>query len=131
GGGISARVCLFLSDDEPPDPEPTVAEPAQPSPSESQGEASEQPSDRASDDDAPCEAHVLAVCGGAGRGSYEENEPPRFTMTISHEGDELCDASVGTDEQSFVVEDADGEFVFSTRACQVDPQSQVVEMEPG
>src|SRR5699024_9174979 len=28
-------------------------------------------------------------------------------------------------------EDADGEFVFSTRACQVDPQSQVVEMEPG
>jgi len=131
GWGISALVGLFLSDDDSPDPEPTVAESAQPSPSESQDEASEQPSDKASDDDAPCEPDVLAVSGATDQESYDENEQPKFTMTISHEGDELCDASVGTDEQSFVVEDADGEFVFSTRACQVDPQSQVVEMEPG
>ena len=52
-------------------------------------------------------------------------------MTITHDGDELCDASLGTDEQNFMVEDAEGQYVFSTRACQVEPQSQVVEMEPG
>src|SRR5690625_3044813 len=52
-------------------------------------------------------------------------------MEATHDGDVVCDASLGSDQQNFVVEDADGEFVFSTRACQVDPQSQVVEMEPG
>jgi len=130
--GISALVGLFLPDDDAPDPEPTVAESAQPSPSKSQHEASAQPSDEASDDDAAaCEPEVLAISGATDQESYDDNEQPEFKMTISHEGDELCDASVGSDEQSFIVEDADGEFVFSTRACQVDPQSQVVEMEPG
>lgn len=138
GWGIWALVGLFLPDDESPDPEPTVAESAEPSPSESKDaaseskdEASEDPSDEASDDAAACEPDVLAVSGATDQESYDENEQPKFTMTILQEGDELCDASVGSDEQSFVVEDADGEFVFSTKACQVDPQSQVVEMEPG
>lgn len=131
GWGISALVGQFLPDDDSPEPEATVAESAQPSPSEPKNETSPAPSEQASDDVAACESDVLAVSGATDQESYAEDEQPKFTMTISHEGDELCDASVGSDEQSFVVEDADGDFVFSTRACQVDPQSQVVEMEPG
>lgn len=125
GWGIWALVGLFSPDDEEstPTPEPTVSE-------------STQPSEPSSDDDSEqaadgCDPEVLSLAGATDQDAYPEGEFPTFSMTISHEGDELCDAAVGSDQQSFVVEDADGEFVFSTRACQVDPQSQVVEMEPG
>lgn len=127
GWGIWALVGLFLPDEEaaPPEPEPTVSESAEPSPSAS-------PSDEESEEAASaCDPEALALTGSTDQDSYAEEEFPTFTMTISHDGDELCDAAVGPDEQNFVVEDADGEFVFSTRSCQVEPQSQVVEMEPG
>lgn len=126
GWGIWALVGLFMPDDNEsaPEPEPTVSESAEPSPSES-------PSDEDEDSAAACDPEVLALSGATDQDSYAEDEFPAFTMTISHEGDQLCDASVGSDEQNFVVEDAEGEFVFSTRSCQVEPQSQVVEMEPG
>lgn len=127
GWGIWALVGLFLPDDEEsaPTPEPTVSESVEPSPSES-------PSDDESDQaDGACDPEVLSLAGATDQESYADDAFPTFAMTISHEGDELCDASLGSDEQSFVVEDAEGEFVFSTQACQVDPQSQVVEMEPG
>lgn len=126
GWGIWALVGLFMPDDNEsaPEPEPTVSESAEPSPSES-------PSEEDEDSAAACDPEVLALSGATDQDSYAEDEFPAFTMTISHEGDQLCDASVGSDEQNFVVEDAEGEFVFSTRSCQVEPQSQVVEMEPG
>lgn len=127
--GIWALVGLFLPDDDQaqPQPEPTVTESVEPSPSESPSaddEASEQEANA-------CDPEVLALAGATDQETYAEGEFPAFTMTISQEGDELCDASVGPDQQNFVVEDADGEYVFSTQACQAEPQSQVVEMEPG
>lgn len=122
--GIWALISLFLPDDDAamPDPEPTVSESAEPSPTESPSE------DEAA---GGCEPEVLALTGATDQEAYAEDELPTFTMTITQDGDELCDASVGPDEQNFVVQDAEGEFVFSTRSCQVQPQSQVVEMEPG
>ncbi|NWN88809.1 MAG: hypothetical protein HLX51_09775 [Micrococcaceae bacterium] len=128
GWGIWALVSLFLPDEQQdqPQPEPTVSESASPAPSES-----ESPDDDTAANANACDPDVLAVTGATDQETYGADEFPTFSMTIAHEGDELCDASLGSDQQSFVVEDAEGEFVFSTRACQVDPQSQVVEMEPG
>ena len=128
GWGIWALVGLFLPDEqqEQPQPVPTVSENASPSPS-----ASATPDEETAASANACDSDVLAITGATDQEAYGADEMPTFSMTITHEGDELCDASLGSDQQSFVVEDADGEFVFSTRACQVDPQSQVVEMEPG
>lgn len=127
GWGIWALVGLFTSDDEQP---PPVTETVSPAPTETATEDNEDDEKTAETANA-CDPQVLALAGATDQESYAEGEFPVFTMTIAHEGDELCDASVGTDAQNFVVEDADGEFVFSTRSCQVEPQSQVVEMEPG
>lgn len=127
GWGIWALIGLFLPDDEEssPTPEPTVSESVEPSPSES-------PSDKESEQAADaCDPEVLSLAGSTDQEAYAEDEFPMFAMTITHDGDELCDASLGPDEQNFVVEDSEGEYVFSTQSCQVDPQSQVVEMEPG
>lgn len=127
GWGIWALVGLFLPDDDQvsPTPEPTTSESGQPSPSDS---PSDQESEQAAD---ACDPQVLSLAGATDQDAYPADEFPTFTMTITHDGDELCDASLGTDEQNFMVEDAEGQYVFSTRACQVEPQSQVVEMEPG
>lgn len=124
GWGIWALVSLFFSDDDTraPEPEPTVSELVEPSPSDE---------DQTDDNANACDPEVLALTAATDQESYAEGEFPTFSMTISHEGEELCDAAVGSDQQQFVIEDAGGGFVFSTRACQVDPQSQVVEMEPG
>lgn len=124
GWGIWALVGLFTSDDDQsaPQPEPTVAA-GSPSPTQEQTD----------DDDTAeaCDPEMLTVTGATDQEAYAEDEFPVFTMNITHDGDVVCAASLGSDQQSFVVEDADGEFVFSTRACQVEPQEQVVEMEPG
>ena len=127
GWGIWALVGLFLPDDDQvsPTPEPTTSESGQPSPSDS---PSDQESEQAAD---ACDPQVLSLAGATDQDAYPADEFRTFTMTITHDGDELCDASLGTDEQNFMVEDAEGQYVFSTRACQVEPQSQVVEMEPG
>lgn len=125
--GVWALIGLFLPDSEEalPTPETTVSESVGPSPSES-------PTDDESDQAAgACDSEVLSLAGATDRDAYAQEEFPTFAMTISHDGEELCDASLGSDEQSFVVEDSEGGFVFSTQACQVAPQSQVVEMEPG
>lgn len=125
--GIIALVGLFTGDDEStPTPAPTVTETASPSPSPSAS-----PSEDATQAVDACDPEFLVLEGATDEESYAPDELPVFTMTISHEGDVVCDASVGSDEQNFVVENAAGEFVFSTRACQVDPQEQIVEMEPG
>lgn len=127
GWGIWALIGLFLPDDEEssPTPEPTVSESVEPSPP---GSPSDKESEQAAD---ACDPEVLSLAGSTDQEAYAEDEFPMFAMTITHDGDELCDASLGPDEQNFVVEDAEGEYVFSTQSCQVDPQSQVVEMEPG
>lgn len=124
GWGIWALASLFFSDDDTraPEPEPTVSELVEPSPSDE---------DQTDDNANACDPEVLALTAATDQESYAEGEFPTFSMSISHEGEELCDAAVGSDQQQFVIEDAEGGFVFSTRACQVDPQSQVVEMEPG
>ncbi|GAA4106925.1 hypothetical protein FB556_0974 [Enteractinococcus coprophilus] len=129
GWGIWALIGLFLPDDDDqssPQPQPTVTETVSPSP-----EASEEEDN----DDEPsadaCAPEMLVVTGATDQESYAPDETPEFTLTVTHDGDVLCDASLGSDQQNFVVEDADGGFVFSTRACQVDPQEQIVEMEPG
>lgn len=124
GWGIWAVVGLFTSDDEQaaPPPEPTAAT------------SSPSATNEATDDDdatAACEPEMLTVTGATDQEAYADDEFPVFTMNVAHDGDVVCEASLGSDQQSFVVEDADGEFVFSTRACQVDPQEQMVEMEPG
>lgn len=125
GWGIWALIGLFLpDDDDQATPQPTVTETASPSPEESEEHDDEQSADA-------CDPQMLTVTGGTDQESYGPDETPEFTLTVTHDGDVLCDASLGSDQQSFVVEDADGEFVFSTRACQVDPQEQIVEMEPG
>ena len=130
GWGIWALIGLFTSDDDAaPDPSPTVTETVSPSPSETETEDENEDTD---DELAnACDPEFLTVTGSTDQEVYAEDEDPRFTMTITHEGDVLCDASLGSDQQNFVVEDMDGQFVFATRACQVDPQEQIVEMEPG
>ena len=127
GWGIWALIGLFLPGDDDQavsQPQPTVTDTVSPSPEESGGGDEEQGA-------VACDPQMLTVTGGTDQESYGPDEIPEFTLTVTHDGDVLCDASLGSDQQSFVVEDADGEFVFSTRACQVDPQEQVVEMEPG
>lgn len=128
GWGIWALIGLFLPDDDDqatPQPQPTVTETVSPSSEESEDDDDDEPSADA------CDPEMLTVIGATDQESYGPDETPEFTLTVTHDGDVLCDASLGSDQQSFVVEDADGEFVFSTRACQVDPQEQIVEMEPG
>lgn len=126
GWGIWALAQWIFSGDEPEatQPTPTVTETVSPEPEES-----------ASDDDvaaqAECDPEMLTLTGATDQQSYAPGESVTLTMTVTHDGDVLCDASLGSDQQRFLVEDADGGFVFSTRACQVDPQEQVVEMEPG
>ena len=128
GWGIWALIGLFLPDDDDqstPQPQPTVTETVTPSPEETEDDEDEEQSADA------CDPQMLTVTGDTDQESYDPDETPEFTLTVTHDGDVLCDASLGSDQQSFVVEDADGDFVFSTRACQVDPQEQIVEMEPG
>ena len=124
GWGIWALIGLFLpgDDEQTPQPAPTQTESVSPS-----AEATEPEQESAGE----CDPSMLTISGATDQESYAPDDPVVFTMTITHDGDVLCDASLGSDQQSFVVEDANGEFVFSTRACQVDPQEQVVEMEPG
>lgn len=124
GWGIWALIGLFLpgDDDAAPQPEPTVEQSVSPSPEVSEPEI---------ESAGACDPAMLTITGATDQESYAPDVPVRFTMTVTHDGDVLCDASLGSDQQSFVVTDADGGFVFSTRACQVDPQEQVVEMEPG
>lgn len=136
GWGIWALVGLFLSDetDGEPEPEPTVTDTVSPSPTET--EVQDDDTDEDADDEAQaaedaCDPEVLALDGSTDQEVYAEDEVPMLEMTITHAGEELCDAALGSDLQNFVIQDADGDFVFSTRACQVDPQSQIVEMEPG
>lgn len=133
GWGIWAVIGLFTSDDdETPEPTPTVTETVSPSPTAT--ETDDDQDDDADDDidqAAACDPEFLTVTGSSDQDSYAEDELPVFTMTVTHDGDVLCDASLGTDQQNFVVEDMDGEFVFATQACQVESQEQVVEMEPG
>jgi len=131
GWGIWALIGLFTSDDEeqPPAPAPTVTETVSPSPTET--ETADEDDDDDEDTAEACDPEFLTVTGSTDQESYGEDEHPVFTLTVTHDGDVLCDASLGSDQQNFVVEDAEGEFVFATRACQVDPQEQIVEMEPG
>lgn len=126
GWGIWALIGLFTSDedDATPDPSPTVTESVSPSPTETDDEDTDELANA-------CDPESLTVTGSTDQEVYEADEDPRFAMTISHEGDVLCDAALGSDQQNFVVQDMDGQFVFATRACQVDPQEQIVEMEPG
>jgi len=140
GWGIWALISWLTSDeDEPPEPTPTVTQTVTPSPTESATDDDEDDEEtEASDDESDseeladaCDPEFLTVTGATDQGSYAADETPVFTMEVTHDGDVVCDASLGSDQQNFVVEDADGEFVFSTRACQVDPQEQIVEMEPG
>lgn len=129
GWGIWALIGLFTSDNDDatePDPSPTVTETVSPSPTETGDEDDD--TDEVAD---ACDPEFLTVTGSTDQEIYAEDEDPRFAMTITHEGDVLCDAALGSDQQNFVVEDMDGQFVFATRACQVDPQEQIVEMEPG
>lgn len=126
GWGIWAVVGALTGDDEGTGAaKPTVTESASPSPSATADD------DETSDQVAACPPEFLQLTGSTDQESYGDGEIPTLTMTITHEGDVLCNASVGSDQQNFVVEDANGEFVFATRACQVEPQEQVVEMEPG
>ena len=132
GWGIWALIGLFLPDDDEqttPQPQPTVTETMSPSPDESESEDEDDDEDDQSAD--ACDPEMLTITGATDQDSYSPDETPEFTLTVTHDGDVLCDASLGSDQQNFVVEDADGEFVFSTRACQVEPQEQIVEMEPG
>ena len=133
GWGIWALIGLFTSDDEAaPAPTPTVTETVSPSPSPTDEDGNDtQEEDDETELANACDPEFLTVTGSTDQESYEEDEFPVFSMTVTHDGDVLCDASLGSDQQNFVVEDSDGEFVFSTRACQVDPQEQIVEMEPG
>lgn len=128
GWGIWALIGLFLPDDDEqatPQPQPTVTETVSPEPSASEDD--DEDDERAQ----ACDPEMLTVTGSTDQDVYDADEMPVFTLTVTHDGDVLCNASLGSDQQNFVVEDSDGDFVFSTRACQVDPQEQVVEMEPG
>ena len=128
--GIWALIGLFTSGDEgAPESPPTVTETVSPSPSPSETEEDDDEDDE--DSASACDPEFLTVVGETDQESYAEDEFPVFAMTVTHDGDVLCDASLGSDQQDFVVEDADGQFVFSTSACQVEPQEQIVEMEPG
>lgn len=139
GWGIWALIAWLTSDDDDSaEPVPSLTETVTPSPTEDETEEDDEdgepsPTEETSDEELAdaCEPEFLAVTGSTDQASYAEDETPVFTMEVTHDGDVLCDASLGSDQQNFVVEDADGRFVFSTRACQVDPQEQIVEMEPG
>lgn len=130
GWGIWALIGVFTSDDDAtPEPSPTVTETVSPSPSPTETETDDEDDDE--DSASACDPEFLTVFGETDQESYGEDEFPVFSMTVTHDGDVLCDASLGSDQQNFVVENADGDFVFATSACQVDPQEQIVEMEPG
>ncbi len=127
GWGLWALIGLFIPDDDDQagtEPQPTQT--VSPSPEESEDEDDE---DEESAD--ACDPAMLTVSGDTDEESYDADEFPVFSLMVTHDGDVVCDASLGSDQQNFVVEDSDGDFVFSTRACQVDPQEQIVEMEPG
>lgn len=131
GWGIWALIGLFLPDDDDqssPQPQPTVTETVAPSPEASEDDEDEEDEEQRAD---ACDPAMLTITGATDQESYGADETPEFTLTVTHDGDVLCDASLGSDQQNFLVADAVGDFVFSTRACQVDPQEQIVEMEPG
>lgn len=137
GWGVWALIGLFTSNDDEttPDPEPTVTESVAPSPSDDHDATDDEDSPADESDEVElanaCDLEFLTVAGSTDEQVYAEGESPVFLLTVTHDGDVLCDASLGSDQQNFVVEDSAGQFVFSTRACQVDPQEQIVEMEPG
>lgn len=61
---------------------------------------------------------------------YGEGENPKFTMEIENASDLDCSADLGSGAQLFAVE-KDEKRIFSTTYCQVNPEEQVVVLEPG
>lgn len=111
----------------PATPTPEAVESTEPAET---AEPTEEPSASGSPTESACADAQVEVAASTDAETYEPEQNPVLTLTVSNTGDEACPVNVGTSQMEFVITSGE-ERIFSSVDCQEGAEDLIREIPAG